>query len=131
MSRNFVALPLAVVLLVLAASRAGHLPDGGGRAPADPAVPVDCFGDPLPEGAVARLGTLRLRHGGGVYAVCFARDGKTLVSYGGDDTFRTWDVTTGRELDRRQRLGPSLRRCDDAVFSPDGSTLALAGRDQA
>jgi RNA polymerase sigma factor (sigma-70 family) len=57
----------------------------------------DAFGDPLPEGAVARLGTVRFNHGSGLRNLLFTPDGKTVVSVG-DGTFRLWDAATGREL---------------------------------
>jgi WD40 repeat protein len=125
MVRGSVTLVLAGLLVCVSASRAGHLPDRGGGPPEERTVPADRFGDPLPEGAVARLGTVRLRHARGVYAARFSDDGRTLVSFGGDDTFRTWDVATGKEIARRRFASP-LRYSDAAVFSPDGDTLALA-----
>ena len=51
-------------------------------------------GDPLPPGAVLRLGTTRLRHAQ-LFSVTFTRDG-TVASFGGDNTVRFWDPTTGR-----------------------------------
>jgi RNA polymerase sigma factor (sigma-70 family) len=57
----------------------------------------DLHGDALPEGAVARLGTVRFRHGNGT-AQAFTPDGKTLLSCGGDRTLRFWDAATGRLL---------------------------------
>src|SRR5579859_7077552 len=54
-------------------------------------------GEPLPPGAVARLGTTRLRHPG-LCAVAFAPDGKTLATAGTDRRLRVWDGTTGHLL---------------------------------
>ncbi len=56
---------------------------------------TDLYGDPLPPGAVARLGSLQLRHSG-LSEVVFSADGKALISAGGDHVLRTWDVATGK-----------------------------------
>ena len=42
----------------------------------------DRNGDPLPDGAVARLGSLRLRTEQPIVGAAFASDGKTLAAYG-------------------------------------------------
>jgi hypothetical protein len=44
---------------------------------------VDLYGDPLPEGAVARLGSVRLRHPG-LKDFAFLADGRTVVTVGED-----------------------------------------------
>ena len=97
--------------------------------PAPEAKPgrTDLFGDPLPAGAIARLGTVRLRHEGGVDAVVFSPDGKTLASASEDKTVRLWEVAGGKEI--RQLRGHQDRVCR-VVFSPDGKTLASASEDK-
>lgn len=62
---------------------------------------VDRFGDPLPEGASSRLGTVRLRHDFIIHSVRFAPDGKSVLAIAGASTARPasrWGVATGREL---------------------------------
>jgi RNA polymerase sigma factor (sigma-70 family) len=83
----------------------------------------DGHDDALPPGAVARLGTVRLRHRAA--AVTFAADGKTLVSAGVDGTLRFWDLDTGREM-RRRRLEGAVP-APDYLFvarAPDGRAIA-------
>jgi WD40 repeat protein len=79
---------------------------------------TDSSGDLLPPGALARLGTVRLRHGEPVVALVFSPDSRTLVSAGGD-MVRLWDVATGKELQQC----PHDLVCA-AAFSRDGKTLA-------
>ena len=56
----------ATLLLVFCLTPWSMLPAAGAQAPAPkPALPrTDQFGDPLPEGAVARLGSVRFHHQG-------------------------------------------------------------------
>lgn len=92
-----------------------------------PQVRLDQFGDPLPEGAVARLGTVRSRHGAEVRSVAFSSDGKTLASGGQDNTVRIWEITTGKELRRFTALtglGSENTWVSSIAFSPDGKRLA-------
>jgi WD40 repeat protein len=58
----------------------------------------DAFGDPLPDGAVARLGTMRWRHGGVTTFAAFLPGGKTVISAGADKTIRVWEYPSGKEL---------------------------------
>jgi RNA polymerase sigma factor (sigma-70 family) len=80
----------------------------------------DLHGDPLPDGAVARLGTARLNHGYGLNALYFLGDGKTILSEG-DGFLRYWDIATGKEL--RHQTTSKTSFDDQTVLSPDGKTL--------
>ena len=62
---------------------------------------LDRHGDPLPAGAFARFGTVRLRHGADVQAMAFTQDAKLLCTVSGsEDSVRLWDTTTGKEVAR-------------------------------
>jgi RNA polymerase sigma factor (sigma-70 family) len=91
-------------------------PETGAPAPA-----LDRHGDALPPGAVARLGTVRLRHGGDVLALAFSRDGQALASVGDDRTLRLWQVPGGQECGR---VSGQQNYVNAAAFSRDGKLLA-------
>jgi RNA polymerase sigma factor (sigma-70 family) len=125
----------------------GNEPPGVERAPAG----RDLFGDPLPPGARARIGTVRLRHGDCVQTFAVSGDGKVLASLGWDEadnrrdaTICLWDTLTGRELGRFPAreivaseplygIAPDGRTLvygvDRALaLSPDGKVLAYSGK---
>jgi RNA polymerase sigma factor (sigma-70 family) len=87
---------------------------------------VDRFGDPLPPGALARLGTVRFRHGGAVFSVAYSPDGKKLVTGSGDQdcTLRLWDAKTGRELLRVEHPKGQIY---SVAFSANGKLVAFGG----
>jgi hypothetical protein len=62
-----------------------------------------------------------------VYSVDISPDGKWLVTTSRDDSFKVWDAATGRQL--AAWLSP--KGVAEAVFSPDGKTLAIVGSSHA
>jgi WD40 repeat protein len=69
------------------------------KKPPQADVRLDFNGDPLPSGAIARLGTPRFRHPGAVHAVAFSEDGKLLAaSSDGRNMVVIWDRAKGRKL---------------------------------
>jgi WD40 repeat protein len=84
-------------------------------------------GDTLPEGAVARLGTLHFRSAGEVKAVAFAPNGTTLAVASDDGLVCLWDVPSGKELRRCPGHESGVRA---VAFAPDGQSFASAGYDQ-
>lgn len=90
------------------------------------APPLGPTADPLPPGALARLGSARLRHGGLVRAVGFSPDGALLASASHDRTVSLWEVPTGSErLRLRGHDGDVLA----LAFAPNGTLLASAAAD--
>jgi RNA polymerase sigma factor (sigma-70 family) len=65
-------------------------------------------------------------HEGGVKAVAYSPDGKTLATGGNDHSVRLWDAATGKEL---RRLEGHTGAVEAVAFSPDGKRLASAGQD--
>jgi hypothetical protein len=53
--------------------------------------------EPLPAGAVARLGTAGATYAGDHPPVAISPDGKTIASGANDRTLRLWDAATGKE----------------------------------
>jgi WD40 repeat protein len=127
----------ATVLLTLGlAAMAGNALLGPALAPvpgaAEPTAPPEAAaqpqagrsGEPLPEGALARLGTTRFRHGYRIYSLAVSPDGRRLVSHGLDRAIRVWDPATAREL-VALRLPASCygEWNENVVFTPDGKQL--------
>lgn len=85
----------------------------------------DSYGDELPQGAVLRLGSTRLRHETPVRGVAVAPSGAVAASLG-EDEVRMWAVPSGKFFFSI----PFGRSAVTALeFSPGGKTLALAHAD--
>jgi WD40 repeat protein len=63
---------------------------------AEPARDVEGYA--LPNGAIARLGSMRLQHEKPPAAAIFSHDGKQIITVGQDRTARVWDADTGKGL---------------------------------
>jgi hypothetical protein len=119
------------------------------RAAAPPAVRTDLYGDPLPQGAVARLGSVRWRSLGGSATsayrwaehVAFLPDGKHLAAVSnptpGDGqpslaNLSLFDLWTGR-LKRTIRAGKAdspgdVYGFDSFAFTPDGKYVVYSAQ---
>ena len=102
--------------------------------PADPpqaedksARRMDRYGDPLPEGAVARLGTLRFRVPGEIVALAFAPDGKSVAIASNRGLF-LMDPGSGKRIKQLSLPDGYWGRSSPLVFAPDGKRLARRGR---
>src|SRR5262249_51792328 len=95
-------------------------PTRAAQPAADRGRPADLYGDPLPAGATARYGTLRLRHPRHPWAAAISDDRTRLASRDGLNRLHAWDLKTGRRL---WTASPS--RTFVLGFSPDGKLLAV------
>ena len=88
---------------------------------------MDSLGDRLPDGALARLGTLRYKHAPSgdptIDVASFSPDGKRIASLVyGRGSVHICDAATGKEIPGAWK---SNHGCTAFAFSPDGSTLAM------
>jgi WD40 repeat protein len=90
-------------------------------------VRTDAHGDPLPPGALARLGTLRFRLPQGSYSLALSPDGKLLAAGtgSGHDTVTLIDAATGLEV---RQIKVNLSSAPGSLlFSPDSTRLVTFG----
>src|SRR5262249_39956678 len=131
--KSVLALVLTAALTLAGAGLAARRV-AGPRPPAEdpPAAPAaaadekprgrtDEFGDPLPDGARFRLGTLRFQHGHDLWDIVPSPDGKAVAAISNDRVLSLWEVPTGKDLHRVALGGDTIQVF--AAFSPDGRTL--------
>jgi len=143
------AIATATVALGLGLGLAGGLGGPGDspvpptRPPQAPSASADRYGDPLPDGALLRLGTVRFRHGNRLNCVAYTPDGKTIAS-GGFGRIMLWEADTGKPLGslvRTVSAPPAPGRLLESqpehghtfglAFTPDGKRLLSAGSPSA
>src|SRR5262249_41460734 len=122
MARFHQLLGLGILLAVIAIlpARSGRQGAGGRHSPEQKKSPItDRHGDPLPEFARGRLGTIRFRQAwGAITSVRFLPSGKELMSVGENRIARLWETDTGKERHHfRLPLGNKW------VLTPDCRTL--------
>jgi WD40 repeat protein len=122
------------------------VPALGAEAGQGPPATKDLYGDPLPAGAVARLGTLRFRHDAMITLARFLPGGQRVLSVSSDGIACVWEFPSGKPILRFAThasnkplpssddellfgLPPSLRAAVPTravALSPDGKTLATS-----
>jgi RNA polymerase sigma factor (sigma-70 family) len=111
------------------AAKVAQVPEQGEKA----AVRLDGHGDPLPDGAVTRLGTVRFNHGrfnhgADLNHLRFTPDGKTILS-GGRSRLRLWDAASGAETGQLPQPAPYVS--GTTVTLPDSRTLVSLNEEGA
>src|SRR5262245_41538691 len=85
--------------------------------------------EPLPDGALWRLGTMRLRHLSEVRQVAFTPDGKHVASLGMDHVFSLWDLKTGIDARRFPLSDKAMRESVRTPLNPrQVEILMMVGR---
>src|SRR6266568_1093052 len=94
---------------------------------AEPEYFRDGSDESLPPGAVARVGTTRLRDRNYINAVAFTRDGTRLAWGGEQSRVFVSEAATGKTLFEIQSFPGSHNPVTELAFSADGRTLAVGG----
>ncbi len=86
----------------------------------------DRYGDPLPDGATQRLGTLRMRFAGGLGDLCYHPDGRGVFAV--DRSIEIWDLQQGKldsafEVAKGGIVSLHMRRDGKAALVADSATV--------
>jgi WD40 repeat protein len=115
-------------LNTLALLALAFLDSSAGAQPKPPRL--DRYGDPLPEGAIMRIGTVRLRAGGRIDSMAFTADSKKLVTANRASGVQVWDVASGEELRALSSINKDEPRWHEPspyatiLLSPKGTHVA-------
>jgi WD40 repeat protein len=102
--------------------RMAFSPDGGTLATASEDGTVKLW-----DSVTGRLVRTLAGHQGPVTSARFGRDGTRIVSAGQDSSVRIWDAATGQALAALEN--PAIGWVIDAVFAPDGASVAVGTRE--
>ena len=101
---------------------------------AEPQPPkTDALGDPLPDAALLRMGTIRFRHPSGIAGMALSPDEKRVVTMD-SDLLIAWDAVTGKELWRKDlpeltyRFPAASYGVRAIAFAPHSQTFYTPGR---
>jgi WD40 repeat protein len=89
----------------------------------------DRHGDPLPPGAVARLGTAAFHHDAGILGVALSSDKKLLAVTCNNSLLAIWDVP-GRKMLKQFKIADLFPRAYYLTFSADGRYLAVMAEEE-
>src|SRR4051812_44690794 len=111
------SLLVATLALTVAAALPPPRPATARGAKQPPKPAADLYGDPLPAGALARMGTVRGRDSE-AGCLAFSPDGKLIATSPiNGDYIRLWDAATLREVRRIEG------RAQNLAFASEGRTL--------
>jgi len=118
LQRSLPSLCAALAVLVCAVLSGTNSESAAGESESS----IDLYGDPIPDGAVARLGTVRYRHPGWYKRIAALEDGKTFAVGTEDSGIRLWNVRSGKSV-REFDLGSA--RLQAFCLSHDRTKIAI------